>query len=126
MLQMIPVWFSTGIVASILMPMVAGVSVILEPVFSKENFVKDLKRYKPQVALTATSLWIYAAECKELKGVDLSNLKYPISGGEATLPEVEKTVNKFLKECKCPSVLLKGYGMCELGATASMESPQKQ
>lgn len=124
MLQMVPVWFSTGIVASILMPMMAGVSAILEPVFSKETFAKDLKKYKPQVALTATSLWIYAAECRELMGVDLSNLKYPISGGEATLPEVEDSINRFLKASKSPSVLIKGYGMCELGATASMESPK--
>lgn len=55
-LSMIPVWFSTGIVLSIIMPLAHGVCVILEPKFSKESFAKDLKKYKPTMTLTATSL----------------------------------------------------------------------
>jgi len=121
-LQMIPVWFSTGIVLCVLMPICIRLTSILEPVFSKENFAKDLKKYKPDMTLATTSLWVYAAECDELKNCDLSRIRYPITGGEAVLPRVENTINIFLKSHGCKSVLLKGYGMCELGSTVSTDS----
>ena len=122
MLQMIPVWFSTGIVLSILMPMCIGVTAILEPVFSKESFAKDIKKYKPNIALGATSLWLYAATCKELKGEDLSAMHYPITGGELLIPRVEVALNEFLASHGCSSPLLQGYGMCELGGTVTTAS----
>lgn len=121
-LQMIPVWFSTGIVLSVLMPICLGITAILEPVFSKESFAKDIKKYKPNMTLSATSLWIYAVTCKELKNADLSFMIYPITGGEQVLSRVEISINAFLKSHKCKAVLLKGYGMCELGGTVSSDT----
>ena len=43
-LQMIPIWFSTGIIISLLVPLSFGVIVILEPVFSKDRSKKYQKR----------------------------------------------------------------------------------
>lgn len=121
-LQMIPVWFSTGIVLSVFMPICLGVTAILEPVFSKETFAKDIKKYKPNMTLSATSLWIYAATCDELRKADLSFLTCPITGGEQVIPRVEQQINAFFKQHNCHSHLLKGYGMCELGSTISSET----
>ena len=121
-LQMIPVWFSTGIVLGVLMPICIGITSILEPVFSKENFVKDMKKYTPNMTLVTTSLWLYAIQSEELKNCDLSNLRYPITGGEQVLTRAENSINQFLKAHNCKSVLLKGYGMCELGSTVSTDS----
>lgn len=118
-LQMIPVWFSTGIVMSVMMPLTIGITVILEPKFSKETFVKDLIKYKPSLTLTATSLWLYAITAKEMKDADLSNMKYPITGGEKVLPVDEERVNRFLASHGCNHKFFKGYGMCELGSTIS-------
>lgn len=124
MLQMIPVWFSTGIILSILMPLCVGVTTILEPVFSKETFLKNLKKYKPNLALTATSLWLYVARSNGLKHTDLSNLHYPITGGEKVLPRDEELINNTLARHGCRSKLLKGYGMCELGGTVTTDSEE--
>ena len=121
-LQIIPVWFSTGIVLSVLMPLRIGITVILEPIFSKESFAQDLRKYHPNMTLAATSLWTYAVQSNTLKKCDLSSLKYPITGGEQVLPRVEVSINGFLKEHGCNSPLLKGYGMCELGSTVSTDS----
>lgn len=115
-LQMIPVWFSTGIVLSVLMPLRMGVAVIPEPLFSKESFVKDLVRYKPTLTLTATSLWLYAITAKEMQNADLSQMQFPATGGEKILPQDEKRLNDFLKAHGCKRRLYKGYGMCELGS----------
>lgn len=121
-LQMIPVWFSTGIVLCVLMPICIGVTSILEPIFSKENFAKDIKKYKPNMTLGTTSLWLYTANWDGLNDCDLSEMTFPITGGEQVLPRAEASINDFLKAHHCKSVLLKGYGMCELGSTVSTDS----
>lgn len=121
-LQIVPSWFSTGLILCLLMPICLGVTAILEPVFSKENFAKDIKKYRPNMILGATSLWNYTKDCKELKGVDLSFITYPITGGEEILSRTENAINEFLKNANCKSALLKGYGMCELGSTVSTDS----
>lgn len=116
-LQMIPIWFSTGIVYSILMPLAKGFSVILEPKFSKESFADDLKKYKPELTLAATSLWLYVVN-NDLD-IDLSRMKYPITGGEKILPQDEKRIDDYLKKNGCRRNFCKGYGMCELGGEVS-------
>lgn len=125
-LQMIPIWFSTGIVLSILMPLAMGITVIPEPKFSKESFANDLLKYKPNLTLTATSLWQYVIHAEEMKNADFSAMKYPITGGEKVLPQDEERINSFLKEHQCKAKLYKGYGMCELGGTVSTSSNASQ
>ena len=115
-LSMIPVWFSTGIVLSVLMPLAHGVCVIPEPQFNKETFAKDLKKYKPTAALTATSLWIHVCTAEETKDIDLSNMIYPATGGEKISKKDEVMINEFFHSHGCKVDLIKGYGMCELGS----------
>ena len=121
-LQMIPVWFSTGIVISLIMPLSLGIETILEPAFSKESFVRNLRKYRPSMTLGATSLWLYAMNCKQLKDVDLSNLKYPITGGEKLSENDENSINFFLRQHGCNAPILQGYGMCELGGMVTSSS----
>ena len=104
------------------MPITWGIHLIMEPVFNEENFVKGLKKHRPQITLTSISLWLYAVRSKELVNCDLSNMVYAFTGGELVLPRVEESINKFLKEHNCKSVLMKGYGMCELGSTVATDS----
>ena len=122
-LAMIPIWFSTGAVYSILMPLAKGFTVIPEPVFSKESFLKDLIKYKPSITLTATSLWIHIVNSDVI--IDLSNMKYPITGGEKILPQDEQRINAFLYKNGCKKKFYKGYGMCELGSeiTGTTDAP---
>lgn len=125
-LQLIPVWFSTGLVLSLLMPLCLGVTVILEPMFSNENFAKDIYKYKPNMTVGSTSMWLYAIQDEKIRKMDLSFMTYPITGGEQVLPRVETAINQFFKERNCNAVLLKGYGMCELGSTVSADSATMQ
>lgn len=123
-LQMIPIWFSTGIVLSIIMPLCMGVTVIPEPLFSKETFLKDLIKYKPSMTVTATSLWLYVMEHDSQK-IDFTNMQYPTAGGEKVLPQDEKLLNEFLKKRGCKKKLYKGYGMCELGSEVTGSTDAK-
>lgn len=122
-LQMIPVWFSTGIVLSVLMPLGLGMTVILEPVFSKENFAKGLAKHSPNLTLAATSLWVYAVHSKELRNVDLSGMTYPISGGEKITKKTAEDINDFLQEHGSKVHIVVGWGMCELGSAATNSTP---
>ena len=118
-LQMIPVWFSTGIVLSVLMPLRMGITVIPEPLFSKEQFALDIKKFKPTMTLTATSLWLHVVDKFDGKKIDFSRIHYPITGGEKLLAQDEIALNTFLSEHGCKGRIIKGYGMCELGSTIS-------
>lgn len=121
-LQIVPTWFSTGAVFCLFMPLCLGLCVILEPVFSEENFYKDILKYKPNIIMGATSLWLYFLNGMKSKKKDLSFITYPITGGEKILPKTESELNEILKECGCETHLVTGYGMCELGSTATATS----
>lgn len=120
-LHIVPIWFSSGISISLLMPLCLGASCILEPMFSPETFTSDLKKYSPNYIFGATSLWLYAMEHLGSKH-DLSFLICPMTGGEQLLPETELQINRFLSSHNCRCELQKGWGMCELGATVASTS----
>lgn len=115
-----PIWFSTFVVILLIMPLTFGISVILEPFFSPQTFAQNIKKYRPNIALGATSLWLYAIQ--KLKSFDFSGLYYPVSGGEQILQRTEEAINRFLAEHGGRSALIKGWGMCELGGTVSTET----
>ena len=121
-LQIVPVWFSTGAVVCLFMPLCLGLSLIIEPVFNEVNFAKDILQYKPNIIMGATSLWLYFLDSIKGKDIDLSFITYPITGGEKTLPSTEKKLNEVLRQYGCKYHLITGYGMCELGSTATSTS----
>lgn len=121
-LQIIPTWFSTGIIVCMMMPLCCGISVVLEPVFNEENFSNDILKYKPNMIMGPTSLWLHAMKELEKKKADLSFITYPITGGEKILSETENMLNDILKRNGCKSHLVTGYGMCELGSTVTSTS----
>ena len=121
-LTMVPIWFSTGNVLSMLNPVAHGMTLILEPVFSVDTFVKDMLRYKPNMTVVATSLWLGLISAKECENIDLSNMRYPITGGEKILNAQETAINDFFRAHHAAAPLMKGYGMCELGGSATVSS----
>ncbi len=121
-LQIIPTWFSTGAVFCLLMPLCLGLCVVLEPVFNEENFTKDIKKYKPNMIMGATSQWLHFLNNIKSGREDLSFIKYPITGGEKLLSKTEIELNEILNKCGCSEHMVTGYGMCELGSTATATS----
>lgn len=121
-LTMVPIWFSTGNVLSMLNPVAHGMTLILEPVFSVDSFIKDIIKYKPNMTVVATSIWLGLIKSKECEQLDLSNMKYPIAGGEKILQAQEEAINEFFRKHNLTVPLMKGYGMCELGGSATLSS----
>lgn len=121
-LQMVPIWFCTGCVLSTIMPLQRGITVILEPRYGIKEFISNLKKYSISLTLVSPSFWVGIMNSSQSDKLDLSVMKYPITGGEQILSDTEDEINAFLKARGCQYPLLKGYGMSELGSTLTTTS----
>lgn len=114
----IPIWFSTGIIVSMLVPLIHGVTVILEPVYNFELFYKHILKYRPNFLVTATGLLDYLLT-KQPKSEAYRQFKYLVAGGEYVAPSAEQKYNHWLSDNHNLHGLHKGYGMCECGGTVT-------
>lgn len=114
----VPIWFSTGIVVTMLVPLRYGVTVILEPIYDFEIFYKHILKYKPNFLVTATGLLEYLIK-KSSKLKSAKEFKYLCVGGEYISSCAERKYNLWLKSNGAKCNLQKGYGMCECGGTVT-------
>lgn len=112
----IPVWFSTGIITTGLVPLFYGIQVILEPFYDFEVFKRHIKKYKPNYMITATGLVESLMSDSNVPEYGRNWIILAI-GGEYAAPEFEKRCNAWLKTCGNSRSLQKGYGMCELSGS---------
>ena len=117
----IPIWFSTGLVATLLTSLYYGLIAILEPMYDLPLFSKHISKYKPNYMITATGLVDY------LYNTQYSNSAYRrfkclAIGGEYVTPLAEQRFNKWLSDNGNEIPLQKGYGMCELGSIVTAAS----
>ena len=119
----VPIWFSTGIAVTMLVPLGLGITVILEPMYDFEIFYQHIVKYQPHFLVTATALLDYLMSKKRLDPA-YSNFKYLAAGGEYVAPAAEKKFNDWLLENGNTNGLHKGYGMCECGGTVTSSNSQ--
>ena len=114
----IPIWFSTGISVTMLVPLIHGVTVILEPIYDFELFYQHILKYRPNFLVTATGLLDYLLN-KQPRSEAYQQFKYLVAGGEYVAPSAEQKYNQWLSDNHNPHGLHKGYGMCECGGTVT-------
>lgn len=114
----IPIWFSTGISVTMLVPLIHGVTVILEPIYDFELFYQHILKYRPNFLVTATGLLDYLLN-KQPRSEAYQQFKYLVAGGEYVTPSAEQKYNQWLSDNHNPHGLHKGYGMCECGGTVT-------
>ena len=119
----IPIWFSTGISVTMLVPLYYGITVLLEPIYSFELFYKDISKYQPNFLITASGLVDYLMEQKEMNSA-YKKFKCLSIGGEYVSSETEMKYNNWLKKNGNTYGLYKGYGMCECGGTVTFSTEQ--
>ena len=113
MLTILPLFHCFGLVECLHFPLVTGGTAILVPKFDASRFDKLLSKYKPTVIPGVPTLFEAMIKNKHMQDIDLSNVKYVVSGGD-TLPEEKNlAVNKFLKEHNCRHNIVQGYGLSE-------------
>ena len=93
------------------------------PEYDANRFYKIFKNEKPNVILGVPTLWEGMMSNKKFDNVDLSNLKYIISGGDYLNINSETKINNFLHKHGCKVSISKGYGMTESVAATCYTFP---
>lgn len=113
MLSVLPLFHCFGLVVGIHVPLCLGASCILIPQFDAKRFDKLLTKYEPTLVPGVPTLFEALLTNKHMEGVDLSYIKYIISGGDTLSVEKNKAVNDFLSEHNSSKHIMQGYGMTE-------------
>jgi len=123
-MTILPIFHGFGLGVTVHCPLCLGVEVILIPEFNAKDFAKIIKNYRPNVIAGVPTLWEAMMTSRQFKNIDLSSLKYVISGGDHLAIESEFKINKFLESKGAKIVITKGYGMTECTAAASYTFPE--
>ena len=112
-LTILPLFHCFGLVVCLYAPLCLGVCCILVPTFDAKRFDKLLVKYRPNVIAGVPTLYEALVKNEHMNGVDLSQVKYVISGGDSLSVQRNKVVNEFLQNHGCDVGITQGYGMTE-------------
>lgn len=115
----LPVFHGFGLCVCLHAPLCLRVEVILVPEFEANRFYKIMKNERPHVIAGVPTLWEGMLSNKKFEDLDLSQMKYVISGGDYLTLAMEQRFNNFLHTHGAKISVSKGYGMTEsVAATA--------
>ena len=118
-MTILPIFHGFGLGVCTHCPLCLKVETILIPEFDAKRFPKTMREYRPNILAGVPTLWEAMMSNKNFDDVDLSSLKYVISGGDHLTVSMEKKMNKFLHSRGAKISISKGYGMTEsVAATA--------
>ena len=118
-LAIMPIFHGFGLGVSINAPLVLGCEVILIPQFNAKKFDKLLEKYKPNVLFGVPTLFEALINTKNER-LDLSMVRYVISGGDSLSSSLERRINVFLASHKARVEISQGYGMTESLAAVAL------
>ena len=119
----LPIFHGFGLGICVHTPLCLGVEVILMPEYDAKRFYKIWKKDKPHVILGVPTLWEGMMSNSAFDNIDLSQLKYMISGGDYLTINMETKINNFLRSHHANVKILKGYGMTESVAATCYTFP---
>ena len=118
-LAIMPIFHGFGLGVCVHVPLYLQAKVILIPTFDAKRFDKLITHYHPNVLVGVPTLWEAMLTNNHFKNMDLSMLKYVVSGGDSLTPALASKINIFLKEHHANIKVYQGYGMTEsVAATA--------
>ncbi len=119
----LPIFHGFGLGICVHTPLCLRVEVILMPEYDAKRFYKIWKYDKPHVILGVPTLWEGMMSNKDFDDVDMSNLKYIVSGGDYLTINAETKINNFLHQHGAKVNICKGYGMTESVAATCYTFP---
>ncbi len=111
-----------GFGLSVLMhtPLSLGCYSILVPQFDAKKFDTLFKKTRPTCVLGVPTLYEALIHSHNEKNLDLSFLKYVVSGGDILPKSLEDEINKYFKEHNSTAVVTQGYGLSEALAAVTL------
>ena len=119
----LPIFHGFGLGICVHTPLCLKVETILMPEYDANRFYKIWKNDKPHVILGVPTLWEGMMSNKKFDSVDMSQLKYIISGGDHLTVAAETKINTFLHQHGAKVNIKKGYGMPESVAATAYTFP---
>lgn len=119
----LPIFHGFGLGICIHTPICLKVETILMPEYDPNRFYKIWKNDKPHVILGVPTLWEGMIANKKFDHIDMSQLKYIISGGDYLSIQAETRINNFLHKHGAKVNIAKGYGMTESVAATAYTFP---
>ena len=118
-LSIMPIFHGFGLGVSINAPLDLGCEVILIPQFNAKKFDKLIEKYKPNVLFGVPTLFEALINTKNER-LNLSMVKYIISGGDSLSPSLERRINVYLSNHGASITISQGYGMTEALAAVAL------
>ncbi len=115
----IPLQHPTGLFYSMVFQLAQGKTLVLEPIYDKKLFYKDIKEKNINHAVQAKPFYAQLIQDRKdglLKPGDFENFRNPYSGGEGIPLSVCRDINDTLHYAGCPNSLYLGYGRSEEGS----------
>ena len=113
MLAVLPMFHCFGLCVCVHDVLCLGATVVLIPQFDAKRFDKLFTSYKPTIVAGVPTLYEALLTNKHFDNMDLSYVKYAISGGDSLAPEKNEAVNKFFRAHGADLSIIQGYGMTE-------------
>lgn len=118
-LAIMPVFHGFGLGVSIHAVLHIGACVDLIPQFDSRHFDKLIKKNNPSVIVGVPTLFEALLNTNNKK-LDLSRLKYVVSGGDCLTESLGQRINEFLLNHKCNAQVMQGYGLTEAVAATCL------
>lgn len=106
-------------------PMVLGCTTVLVPQFDAKKFDILFNKNKPTVIVGVPTLYEALLNNNNVKNLDMSFVKYAISGGDMLTKSLEERVNTYFKEHNSNAIITQGYGMTECLAAVCLACDDK-
>lgn len=119
----LPIFHGFGLGVCVHTPLCLKVETILMPEYDANRFYKIWKNDRPHVILGVPTLWEGMMSNKKFDDVDMSQLKYIVSGGDYLSIPQEMKINEFLHKHGAHVNIAKGYGMTESVAATAYTFP---
>ena len=112
-LAIMPNFHGFGLSLTMHTPLTFGCTSILVPKFNGKKLDTLIKKTKPTVILGVPTLYEAWSNCNNEPNLDLSYIKYVISGGDLLTASLENKINNYLKEHHSQVGIYQGYGLSE-------------
>lgn len=114
-MQVVPFNYPYGFIISVLLPIASRRTAVLTPLINLVNLRKYIDMYRPYMVCGIPSLYVYMKDSTEFENVDLSFLKYAISGGDKLSESDKENINDFFVNHNSNSKIYDGMGNGEGG-----------
>lgn len=112
-LAIMPNFHGFGLSVCMHTPLTFGCKTILIPQFDAKKFDILMNKTKPSIVLGVPTLFEALINSNNVKDLDLSYLKYIVSGGDSLNKALEERINKYLHEHNANINIVQGYGLSE-------------